>query len=129
MAVFYCVQCKQSFFGCNMFTLICCSVSGKTSRYFLLQLLVSAAVPCFLFLTSCSMSKRLHAVLKTVFCKWSTALFPLVDLPLKTVFCFQTVSKNTPSSRHDFVPPTTRLYLNVHVPTPHSGTTQQHITY
>jgi hypothetical protein len=34
MVVFYCVKCKQSFFGCSMFTLIDYSFFGKTRRYF-----------------------------------------------------------------------------------------------
>jgi hypothetical protein len=34
MVVFYCVECKQSFFGCNMLILISCSFFGKIRRYF-----------------------------------------------------------------------------------------------
>jgi hypothetical protein len=34
MVVFYCVECKQSFFGYNMFTLIGYSLFGKIRHYF-----------------------------------------------------------------------------------------------
>jgi hypothetical protein len=47
----------QSFFGYNMFTLINYSFFGKIRCYFLLQLLVSVAFACFLFLISCSISE------------------------------------------------------------------------
>jgi hypothetical protein len=43
---------------CNMFTLIGYSFFGKIRRYFLLQLSVSAAIACILFLICCSISKR-----------------------------------------------------------------------
>jgi hypothetical protein len=57
-AVFYSVECKQSFFGCNMFTLIGCSFFGKIRRYFFYWKLVSAATACLFFLLRCGISER-----------------------------------------------------------------------
>jgi hypothetical protein len=84
MVMFYCVKCKQSFFSYNMFTLIGYSFFGKIRCYFFTATLVSAVIVCFLFLNFAVYWNDPHALLKTVTCKWSTALFPLVDLPLKT---------------------------------------------
>jgi hypothetical protein len=57
MVVSYCLECKQSFFGWNIFTLIGYSFFSKIRRYFLLQLLLSAAIACFLFLICCRISE------------------------------------------------------------------------
>jgi hypothetical protein len=47
MVEFYYVECKQSFLGCNMFTLIGYSYFGKLRRYFYNANLVSAATALF----------------------------------------------------------------------------------
>jgi hypothetical protein len=84
MVVFYCAECKQSFFVCDMFTFIGWSVFGKI-RWYLFTATSNFFSNCVFFSWYVEVYRNdLHDLLKTVICKWNTALFPLVDLPLKT---------------------------------------------
>jgi hypothetical protein len=84
MIVFYCVKCKQSFFGCNMFTLIGYRFFGKIRRYFFTATFSFCSNCVFSFLDMLQYIGTTSMLYWKLICRWSTALFPLVDLPLKT---------------------------------------------
>jgi hypothetical protein len=125
MAVFYCVECKHSFFGCSMFTLVGYSFFGKIRRYSFTATFSFRSNCVFSFLCFAVYRNDLHASLKTVICKWSTALFPLVELPLKTgTLLLNSQYKDTfLGILMIFLPLTICLYLNVLVLTHHNRTT------
>jgi hypothetical protein len=79
MVVFFCKVCKQSF-GFNMFTLIDYSFFGKKTLLFYCNFQVLQQMRVLFSWYVAVYQNDLHALLKTVICKWSTALFPLVDL-------------------------------------------------
>jgi hypothetical protein len=131
MVVLYCVECKHSFFSCNMFTLIGYSFVGKIRRYFLLQVLVSAAIACFLFLMLQYIGMTSMLYWKLWFVNRPQHFSHLLIFLQTQVLYLWTLSKNAYSFRHldDFLPPTIHFYLGILVLIHHTQTTQQHITY
>jgi hypothetical protein len=83
MVMFYCVECKQSFFGCGMFTLISYSFFGKIRRYFFTATFSFCSNCMFSFLHTLQYIRMTSMLYWKLISKWSTAFLPLVDLPLK----------------------------------------------
>jgi hypothetical protein len=74
--LFYCVECKQSFFSCNVFTLIGYSFFGKIRRYFFTSTISFRSKCVFSFLDMLQYIRTTFMLIENCDLKMEHSTFP-----------------------------------------------------